>query len=79
MIFYKPNYEPLRIKKKRERGVREEKRKTIDHKTERKKARVVVKKRFLGHHQKFQKVYKIPSLSAQNHQNSSALFLSVVI
>ena len=34
---------------------------------------VVVKKRFLGHHQKFQKVHKIPFPPAQIQQNSSKL------
>ena len=37
--------------------------------------KVVVKKRFLGHHQKFQKVHKIPPPSAQIQQNSSELIL----
>ena len=36
---------------------------------------VVVKKRFLGHHQKFQKVHKTPLPSAQIQQNSSELIL----
>ena len=36
---------------------------------------VVVKKRFLGHHQKFQKVHKIPLPPAQIQQNSSELIL----
>ena len=40
---------------------------------------VVVKKRFLGHHQKFQKIHKIPLPPAQIQQNSSELILSVVI
>ena len=35
--------------------------------------KVVVKKRFLGHHQKFQKVHKIPFPPAQIQQNSSKL------
>ena len=34
---------------------------------------VVVKKRFLGHHQKFQKIHKIPLPPAQIQQNSSEL------
>ena len=34
---------------------------------------VVVKKRFLGHQKKFQKVHKIPPPSAQIQQNSSEL------
>ena len=36
---------------------------------------VVVKKTFLGHHQKFQKVHKIPLPPAQIQQNSSELIL----
>ena len=39
------------------------------------KVKVVVKKRFLGHHQKFQKVHKIPLPPAQIQQNSSELIL----
>ena len=36
---------------------------------------VVVKKRFLGHQKKFQKVHKIPLPPAQIQQNSSELIL----
>ena len=36
---------------------------------------VVVKKRFLGHSKKFQKIHKFSLLPAQNQQNSSELFL----
>ena len=36
---------------------------------------VVVKKRFLGHSKKFQKIHKFSLLPAQNQQNSSELIL----